>query len=80
MGTEAVTFMVGPIIVSLYRRAFAEFGTMALWSMQASAQPHVRRCPRNHSQSAGGGKSRARRLAEQIEQACHAAHTSAVTV
>lgn len=58
----------------LYRRAFAEFGAMALWSMRPVPQPTagdalvVARALRQH------GNLAARRLAEQIENACRATH------
>ena len=59
--------------VSLYRRAFAEFGTRALWSTRMLETPKpddalvVARALRIE------GNREARRLAEQIEQACRAA-------
>jgi hypothetical protein len=43
--------------VALYRRAFEEFGTSLLWSSKPVSE----------------GNLQARRLAEQIEQACRAA-------
>ncbi|MCL4715819.1 MAG: hypothetical protein KJZ75_13000 [Hyphomonadaceae bacterium] len=58
----------------LYRRAFREFGAMALWSLRPVAQPVagdalvVARALRQN------GNMAARRLAEQIEAACRAAH------
>ena len=58
----------------LYRRAFAEYGTHALWNMRAFDNPTkddalvVARALRIE------GDREARRLAEQIEQACRAAH------
>lgn len=57
----------------LYRRAFAEYRVHALWYMRLLENPTpedalvVARALRIH------GDLRARRLAEQIEQACHAA-------
>ncbi len=59
--------------VSLYRRAFAEFGTQALWNKRVLDAPTeedalvVARALRIE------GDREARRLAEQIEQACRAA-------
>jgi len=59
---------------SLYRRAFAEFGTRALWNKRRLDTPTpedalvVARALRIE------GDRAARRLAEQIEQACRAAH------
>ncbi len=58
----------------LYRRAFAEYGTRALWNMRTFDNPTtddalvVARALRIE------GDREARRLAEQIEQACRAAH------
>ena len=59
--------------LSLYRRAFAEYGTRALWNKRLLEEPTpddalvVARALRIE------GDREARRLAEQIEQACHAA-------
>ena len=59
--------------VSLYRRAFAEYGTQALWNKRLLEEPTredalvVARALRIE------GDSEARRLAEQIEQVCRAA-------
>jgi len=58
--------------VSLYRRAFEEFGTRALWNKRLLETPGpedalvVARALRIE------GNREARRLAEQIEQACRA--------
>ena len=63
-----------PDYVSLYRQAFAKYRAHALWHMRAFDKPDpedalaVARALRTE------GDLRARRLAEQIEQACHAAH------
>ena len=57
----------------LYRRAFAEYGTLALWNMRSFEAPTpedalvVARALRME------GNLQARRVAEQIEQACRAA-------
>jgi len=57
----------------LYRRAFAEYGAIALWNLRSLDQPMpedalvVARALRIE------GNLMARRLAEQIEQACRAA-------
>ena len=65
--TEAPGFM------SLYRQAFAEYGTQALWNKRLLDAPTqedalvVARALRIE------GDREARRLAEQIEQACRAA-------
>ena len=59
-------------LLSLYRRAFAEYGTQALWNKGALEAPTpedalvVARALRIE------GNREARRLAEQIEQACRA--------
>jgi hypothetical protein len=59
--------------VSLYRRAFAEFGTQALWNKRMLKQPKpedalvVARALRIE------GDRNARKLAEQIERACRRA-------
>jgi hypothetical protein len=57
----------------LYRRAFAEYGTRALWNKRQLQTPTaedalvIARALRNE------GDREARRLAEAIEQACRAA-------
>ncbi len=62
-----------PDFVSLYRRAFAEYGTRALWNKRRLDAPMpedalvIARALRIE------GDREARRLAEQIEQACRAA-------
>lgn len=59
--------------VSLYRRAFAEFGTQALWNKRMLKQPKpedalvVARALRIE------GDRNARKLAEQIERVCRRA-------
>jgi len=59
--------------VTLYRRAFTEYGTRALWNKRLLEEPTpddalvVARALRIE------GNREARRLAEQIEQACRAA-------
>jgi hypothetical protein len=58
---------------SLYRRAFRDYGTRALWNKRAIGEPTpedalvVARALRIH------GDLNARRLAEQLEFACRAA-------
>ena len=58
----------------LYRRAFRDYGTRALWNKRISREPTpedalvVARALRIY------GDRDARRLAEQMERACHAAH------
>ena len=60
-------------LASLYRRAFAEYGARALWNKRELETPTpadalvVARALRVE------GNREARRLAEQIEQACRAA-------
>ena len=60
-------------LANLYRRAFAEYGTRALWNKRLIEQPTpedalvVARALRIE------GDRAARRLAEQIEKACRAA-------
>jgi hypothetical protein len=57
---------------SLYRRAFAEYGTQALWNKHMIDEPTpedalvIARALRIE------GDLEARKLAEQIERACHA--------
>ena len=60
--------------VSLYRQAFAEYGTQALWNMRPLEQPTpadalaITKALRTHGGMDG------RRLAERIEQVCRASH------
>jgi hypothetical protein len=62
-----------PEFVILYRRAFAEFGTLALWNLRCLDSPTpedalvIARALRIE------GNLQARRLAEQIEKASRAA-------
>jgi hypothetical protein len=59
-------------IERLYRRAFAEYGAVALWNMKPVEHPTpgaalaITQALRTHGSMDG------RRLAEQIELACHA--------
>ncbi len=59
---------------SLYRRAFSEFGTEALWNMRPVEEPTaadalaITKALRTH------GRMEGRRLAERIEELCRAAH------
>lgn len=61
-------------IASLYRRAFAEYGARALWSMRPVDDPTpadalaITKALRTH------GGMEGRRLAEQIESRCRAPH------
>ncbi|HEX4136863.1 MAG TPA: hypothetical protein VHY84_19790 [Bryobacteraceae bacterium] len=60
--------------MSLYRRAFAEYGTQALWNMRPLENPTladalaITKALRTHGGMDG------RRLAEQIERRCRAPH------
>ena len=60
--------------VTLYRRAFAEYGTQALWNMRPIEDPTpadalaITKALRTH------GGMEGRRLAEQIERVCRAPH------
>jgi hypothetical protein len=59
---------------ALYRRAFAEYGTQALWNMRPVEDPTpadalaITRTLRTH------GGMEGRRLAEQLERICRAPH------
>ena len=61
-------------VVSLYRRAFAEYGIEALWNMRPVENPGpadamaITRALRTHAGMDG------RRLAEHIEKLCRAPH------
>jgi hypothetical protein len=58
---------------TLYRRAFAEFGASALWSRRAVSEPTPADALAITESLRVEGNLHARRLAEQIEQACRAA-------
>ena len=60
-------------VVDLYRRAFQEFGASALWSSRPVADPSPADALAITYSLRVEGDLRARRLAEQIEQACRAA-------
>jgi len=60
-------------IAALYRRAFAEFGASALWSSRPVPDPTPQDALAITNSLRVEGDLRARRLAEQIEQACDAA-------
>jgi hypothetical protein len=62
-----------PDFAALYHRAFAEFGAMALWSTRELADPTPEDALAITRSLRVEGDLRARRLAEQIEQACRAA-------
>lgn len=61
-------------VATLYRRAFADYGAQALWNMRPREDPTpadalaITKALRTH------GGMQGRRLAEDIEQVCHAAH------
>lgn len=61
-------------LATLYRRAFADYGTKALWNMRPIEDPTpadalaITKALRTH------GGMEGRRLAEQIEGVCHAPH------
>ena len=59
--------------VSLYRQAFAKYRAHALWHMRAFEKPNPEDALAVARALRIEGDLRARRLAEQIEQACHAA-------
>ncbi len=62
-----------PEYVQLYERAFRKFGTMALWSSRPVPNPTPADALAITRSLRVEGNLEARRLAEQIEQACHAA-------
>jgi len=62
-----------PDFVSLYRRAFEEFGASALWSSKPVSDPTPADALAITDSLRVEGNLKARRLAEQIEQACRAA-------
>jgi hypothetical protein len=62
-----------PEFVSLYERAFKEFGVIALWSSKPVPHPTPADALAITHSLRVEGNLEARRLAEQIEQACHAA-------
>jgi hypothetical protein len=58
--------------VSLYRRAFKEHGCRALWNVRQLETPGPEDALAITRHLRVEGNLAARRLAEQIEQACHA--------
>lgn len=64
--------------VTLYRRAFKEYGTQALWNMRPLENPTradalaITKALRTH------GGMEGRRLAERIEKLCRAPHQVAI--
>jgi hypothetical protein len=63
-----------PDIATLYRRAFEEFGPSALWSSRPVPDPTAADALAITYSLRVEGDLNARRLAEQIEQVCRAAH------
>ena len=59
--------------VTLYHRAFEQFGASALWSSRPVADPTPEDALAITHTLRVEGNLHARRLAEQLEQACHAA-------
>jgi hypothetical protein len=59
--------------VNLYRRAFEQFGVSALWSSRPVPDPTPADALAITHSLRVEGNLQARRLAEQIEQACRAA-------
>jgi hypothetical protein len=59
--------------VSLYRRAFEQYGTHALWNKRLLDDPAMEDALVIARALRIEGDREARRLAEQIEQACRAA-------
>jgi hypothetical protein len=59
-------------VVGLYHRAFAEFGSRALWNIKELDDPTVEQMLAITRQLRIEGDMNARRLAEQIEQAARA--------
>jgi hypothetical protein len=60
-------------LASLYRRAFEDFGASALWSSRPVRHPTAADALAITRSLRVEGDMRARRLAEQIEQACRRA-------
>ena len=61
-------------VVSLYRRAFAEYGPRALWNMRPSDDPTAADALAITKALRTYGGMEGRRLAEGIERLCRAAH------
>jgi hypothetical protein len=60
-------------IARLYRRAFREFGTQALWSRRPIEKPTIAQALVISEGLRQEGNVRSRALAAEIEQACRAA-------
>jgi hypothetical protein len=61
-------------VVSLYRRAFAEYGARALWNMRPIDDPTPADALAITKALRTYGGMDGRRLAESIERLCRAAH------
>lgn len=60
-------------VVRLYRQAFADFGTRALWNWRVIEQPSITQALAVAESLRSEGNLAARKLAVEIEQACRAA-------
>jgi len=60
-------------VVTLYRRAFAEFGARSLWSCKPSVAPTIAQALVIAEALRREGNMRSRPLAGEIEAACRAA-------
>ena len=60
-------------VVSLYQRAFKDYGCRALWNVRELEEPTCEDALAITRTLRVEGDLNARRLAEQIEKACHAA-------
>jgi hypothetical protein len=60
-------------VVRLYRQAFAEFGTRALWNWRCMEHPTITQALTIATSLKAEGDLKARALAIAIEQACRAA-------
>ena len=60
-------------VVSLYQRAFREFGTQALWSREPTPAPTIAQALVIADALRREGNLKSRALAIEIEQACRAA-------
>ena len=59
-------------LADLYRRAFAQFGTRALWNLRPVAKPSMAEALAVAQALRTHGRMEGRRLAEQIEKLCRA--------
>ena len=60
-------------VVRLYRQAFADFGTRALWNWRDMEHPTITQALTIAGSLKAEGNLKARALAVEIEQACRAA-------